>query len=464
MRILLLLHWIAALPLMTGAGRVTAQAGLAEIEQNAIPGSYGIALRQIDSFLQIHPDSIDALILKANILYGQYQDDEPEIYLEANIDESIFESSIGFLGDYKLVIDSPSAMKIVAPMYRVLELDSSRMDVLQGISYIYSVSLMDWSLRQMLPRMAALLPEEPESAYNLAAYASYFNDREDFEGTVRIYETVVGLYPDYGDILSDMGALYFMHGDLASARKYIDSSLALPVVDAMSWNNAFFLYGIMEDYDRAQDAIDKAAELEGTSENLFYKALLALAEDKPWRNLMQEYLGGNAAQEETVSAVNLLLSGSLVDTSLYTSLMDLELTENYRLLFDRIFMRTTSYFLPAFNYAEALSYHYRYEDAIKAFRSMDTSILSPAWKDAWLANLGWALYKSGRWDEMLEAFAPLLDSEDLYYQSAAVYFTGKYYLDKGDENKARSYFMQMEGSESKSKYANLCHSALVRMQ
>src|SRR6185312_8194057 len=128
----------------------------------------------------------------------------------------------------------------------------------------------------------------------------------------------------------------------------------------------------------------------------------------------------------------------------------------YKIPVYKYFKEHSPYFMPAFKYAESLTYNSRYTDALKAFKEIQTDTITAKEKEDLDFYMAWALYKTGNKKEANTHWEPLLKSADFYRKSAAAYFIGKSYLDNKDKATANKYFSMVSDSGSKSKYANYC--------
>ena len=428
-----------------------------EIDTLITPEGIDMAESKVNEYLMKNPDNVDALIMRGNIIYYKYTQDQPQIEVLANSNESVYDNTIGFLQDPVVILPVHIADSINAEFFKALKADKKRQDIYYGICHIYSISLQTDKLLDFLPRLKDNVDIDENSPYNFADYARNFIDRDQFDDGMRIYTRISELFPKTGGILSDMASEYYTHGDLEKAREYADKALARKEVDDMTYGNAFFIYAIMEDYESALNALQKKSETEKNKDYLLYRGLLELNQNKDWKPTLTEYLQSDNNDEGGNKLAAYLLHNEFENSmDAYKEINDIQLTDAFKILIHKYYKTRTAEFLPAFNYAEALTYNHRYKDAITAFAEIKTDSLSGEDMDDLNFYYAWALYNNSDTAGAVKKWEMLLTSENFYCKSAAAYFIGKYFLNQGDKEKAREYFLMVSDRASESKYATLC--------
>jgi len=434
-----------------------------EIKPLLKPETIDEAEKKVNGFLQKDPNNVDALMMKGNIIYYQYTFKQPDISLAANPNESIYDNSIGFMSEPILILPKETADQITEMWLKAVSINKKREDIHLGICHIYSISLQTDKLINYLPVLKDNTEINSYTPYNFADYARNLEDRGKFDDAIKVYLKISELFPRNGGLLSDIAGEYFSNGDLAKAKEYADAALTKPDVDAMTYGNAFFIYAVLEDYPAALKMIRKKSEEMKNDDYLFYQGLVELNEGKEWKLTLKKYSETKSNDTAALNLTRLLLSETF-DSSIetYKELIQTKLNDAYRILIHAYYKNHTKEFLPAFNYAEAMTYNHRYRDAIKTFQEIETDKLSDSEKQDIYFYLAWAYYKNGNLTEANQNWDKLINSDNFLYKSAACYFIGKYYLDNKNREKANEYFSLVSDKASESKYATYCWNLLKK--
>lgn len=423
---------------------------------------YDSATRVVNSYLRIHPESVDGIIMKADIIFYRYESSIPGIMLKGNEDESIYEHDMGSIEQTPVIISKDTADKITSILMQALVIDKTRADVYGGICYIYSMALQTDKLIDFLPKFKENIQMDSTAPYTLADYARNMEERNDFDDAMKVYQKIADMFPQQPGILSDMAAEYSMHGDWEKARALADQVMMKQGTDKTSYHNVFFIYGVLEDYTDADKANVKCAELSKDYSCLAYKGLVAFCEGKDYKTIFNKITPSDTMGYEIIKCIGENTPPASMDS--YNKIASLNLSDAYMILIDKYYKQHTPYFLPAFNYANLLAYNSRYKEAAKAFEEIKTDTITKLEKETLLFCSAWAYYKTGDLTKANERWLQLLNSDDFYKKSAAAYFLGKYYTDKKDTQKAQEYFSLVSGDADKSKYAAYCKNMLEKNQ
>ena len=171
---------------------------------NIAEGKYNDAERYLDSILRLEPHQIDALMMKGNLLlnYALMQKNEPDI-ITAD-DESIYSDTLVTTANPIYILAHPTATKIEKLWLQCLAIDSTRLDLMQGLSTVYAMAVMPQELLKVLPAMshtATAAGKGDKFAYTLMSYAIQLLQREDSVGYMAVYHKTTQLYPSTKDTL-----------------------------------------------------------------------------------------------------------------------------------------------------------------------------------------------------------------------------------------------------------------------
>ena len=429
-----------------------------EINELIQSGNIEKAEKRVEFYLKKNPSEVDAIMMKGNVILNKECCERP-VVLESNTDESIFSNSIGFVGDGgPMMVPKELGARVADLWKKAVSLDLSRTDIHYGICQIYSISMMTDELIDYLPALKKYVKGNNELHYSMCDYARNLKERGDFESAMKVYKYVLSIYPDKTGLYSDLAAEYFIHGDIDLAKEYIDKALEDTHLDEMSLGNAFFFNSVMGNYDDALHCLKRQAKITQIDDYLFYQGLLAFAKGAEWKSYMQDYLRIGVDDGWKTTAEFML--GHDFDDSFesYLTLNEMELNNAFKILIHQAYQtKIPDKLAPFFNYAELLTYHQLFDEAIQKFEEIEESNLLEDHEDVEHVAYyhGWALWKSGQRDKSLKKWKKLADSGNFRYKSASAYFYGKYYYDLDDKQKAMEYFRLVQSEASKSKYATM---------
>ncbi len=430
---------------------------IGQIQPLLQPNTINQAEEKINEFLKHDSLNVDALMLKGNVIFSKYGFNAPSIMIIGSIDESIFETAIGSLGENKIVPDEATANDITKYYLKAVSIDKTREDIQFGICYIYSISLMTDKLINYLPILKEHVKEQKNLPFTMSDYAINLIMRNRFEDGMKVYLKIADLFPDNGSIMSDIAGQYKLHGDLDKAKYYIEKALKRKDNDDMTYANSFAINNDMENYPDALKALKTKSEMNKNKDYLLYQALLQFRDGKDFKTTLNEFLKSGSKDDDNIQLATKMLASSYTVDALDT-LGKIGMLDAYKMLLYQYFVaRFPNEFNPSFNYGDLLNYHQLYSRAIKVFKAMPKDKLDKEHLEGVNFDYAYALYMNRNFDEANKLWETMLSSSNFYYKSASAYFLGKYYLNKNQKEKAIGYFKMVSDKPSESKYANFCN-------
>lgn len=416
-------------------------------------------------YLSKDPNDIDAIMMQGNIILNEYLNTQGSLAAFANTDESIYEQSIGYLGEPVKTVPRDVAEKVAALWKRCLTLDNSRDDIHMGLCYLYSMALMKKELLERLPKIKASLPRIKNLYYNMGDYARMFEARNHPDDCFEVYEAILKLYPDVSGLASDVAGVYFRHGRMREGLKHMDAALRKKGADEMVYANGVLIFTILGRYDQARDAFKGLSGVKKNKEWQVYDGLLDyLRGNSGWKKKLASYVAGPEAGEDSRSLAGFLLSrDNKDDLDSYRRSVDLAKESSIQILLHaRARNRFPKSFEPGYRYAEMLVYYKNYDAALPVLREIlgGTFTLTKDEREPVNFHYAWALQDSGNTQEADRVWKELLGSENFYMQSAAAYFLGKNAFERGAREEAVSYWKKVSDKAEKSKYATLSWNRL----
>lgn len=414
----------------------------------------------LDSATAADPKNVDAWMLKGNLEYFKFNNNLDLLALTPNNNESIYDESMGSIGPYTPVVPIAVADSCIFYLSKALSIDSTRGDIHAGICYILSISIQPEKLIAYIP---TLMRHSPISPAGLRDYAYNMIDRGHLTEGMKVFEAICNIDPEDANILSDMSAEYYYQGDMENAKKTITNALTRKHADDMTWGNAFFLFSVIEEQGKAAYAAKVQSDLKDDNNYLLYDAMISLYAGKPeWRTKMGVFITKPSIDDHLKNFAEFLLNDSLRDEkATYDSILHLGVNDGYMMLvYHYLFNKYPHSFYSAFSFAEVLTHTFRYDDAIKVFKSIRQLPADTADAEAYHFYYAWDLYKTKQYDVANLHWQQLIQSKNFYYKSAACYFLGKFYKEAGDKKKAKYYLEMVSNRASDSKYANFSAAML----
>ena len=401
------------------------------------------------------PVNIDLLMMKGNVVLNKYiVEEQAQLSLRPNYEEDIYKLGQLEKGPNPVTVNHATAEKVTRLWKAAATLDPSREDLFLGVCQVYAISGKKEELIAYLPVAKEKAAGVDELHFRLARYAQNLKERGDFDGAMEVYQKVADLFPEYPGLLSDMAGEYFYAGQFDKAKASIHRSLAAPAVDEPMLGNAFFLSALMGDYDTALEAIRR---LPGDGHLLYEGVLNFYRNEKKWEKPIEKFLAENPDSSDARAAQVLVDKYFKMDMDHYLGIIENDLGDPIKILIHEKF-RETNQFLPAFNAGETYCYNQRYDAAVAVFSEIEQRNydLDTDDREQYLFYYAWSLHQNGQKEESVKKWEALLTSTDFYKKSAAHWFIGKFFFDKGEKARGREYFAKMASDPSASKYATMC--------
>lgn len=417
------------------------------------------AERRIDLVLSKEPTNVDALMYKGNILYYRGSN-AGGIQLYGNEDESIYDHSMGHIGEGSSRVSPEAARQIAGYFKRALAQAPERMDIQLGLCWVYANAGMRKELIERFPALKKY-GDKPGLQYNMGDYARIIADDHSFEDGMAVYREIARLYPQDGNIVNDMAAMYFKRGDLEAAMKYFTQASRMSS-DEATLENLVLIYAVVGDYAKSARYLRQRSKLSQDMNYLLYDALKdRLAGASGWERDARKFIDKTRGDEKykayTAFAESLLPVSGAYSFSEFEKSKDHGVPTYFQIInYEWAAKRFPSEFGGVFALADVMTYYHNYKKALPFFARIEAAGLAKDNEEREALDFlyAWALYKTGRAEEANVRWKRLLDSKNFYRQSAASYFLGNYHYRRNDLEQAAAYFKRVKDEASKSKYAN----------
>ena len=421
----------------------------------------------VDSILKINPKTVDALMMKGNVLLNQAWNNSLKSHFNAEKAESIFDSSAIDMSFFVPIIPLDTSVKIDKLWNECLQIDPSRTDIKKGLCSLYSLSLRTVELQRLLIQMQPIITQSEDNAYLYAEYARNLKNRGRIDDAMQIYGLIAGMFPDLAGIRCDIANEYFYAGQFNKALQYLDSTLSKKEVDQTSFINAAALYSTMGYYNHAYHVFKQYSDKDTLLEGDFYKGLLMFADMDPGcYNQLKKFIDHANEQsyyDEMQLARKLLPYGrapfSLAD---FLALATNEkISRYYRVL---ILQRGVRQFKSE---CEPFLLLGRFDCSIKNYSAAAQLLeqvehCKPEQQDARILTYAYALYKQDNKEKAVISFQSLFNSNDNFIQQAAKYFVAKTDWEAGKKEEAKKRFEEVAADKVQTKYSWLAKGYLGR--
>ena len=424
--------------------------------------------RYLDSILRLNPKTVDAIMMKGNVLLNQAWNNGAKSHFNTEKAESIFDSSEIDASFFIPIIPLDTSIKIDRYWNRCLEIDPTRIDIKKGLCSLYSLSLRTAELERLLIQMQGMITENEDNAFQYAEYARNLKIRGRFDDAMQVYALIAGMFPDLAGIRCDMANEYFYAGDFNKALAYLDSTLSKKEVDQTSFINAAAVYSTMGYYDQAYNTFKRYSEKDTLIEADFYKGLMMFANmDSGFYNQLRQFLDLAKAQsyyDEMQVAEKLLPYGRAPFTldDFEALAANTKIARYYRVL---ILQRGVRQFkhecLPLLMLGSFDCSIKNFSAAVQLLQGEDCKLITEQ-EEQWGLNAGYAYYKKGEKPEALVHFELLFNAQNNFIQQAAKYFAAKINWEAGKKEDAKMLFAKVASAKTPTKYSWLSKGFLSR--
>jgi len=433
-------------------------------------GRYADADRYLDSLLKIDPNSIDAMMMKGNVLLNYTIMQTPAMNLITADDESIYSQDIAGLKTPTVLIPREQALKIEKLWKRCVELDSGRLDIREGLCTVYGMADMRKELLGYLPVMARAGKEKGDGFVNvLMQYAQLLSDRGDQEGSYEVYKKIAALYPSVSSVPCQLATAYSSNGDLANAKTYADKSFAMASPDMAACGDALDLYSVLGEYEKALSVMKAASHDSAFIVYPFYDGIYRYAHhDTSWRREILAYVTQFAMAPDSdilYDASKYMLSPEFKDSyNDFAKLLTFSNSDFYTMLItDRAMHDYRDSILPYMAAAEMSILGHNYAKANRIYAGLEKSKLDTVVGNEYKLQYAYSLYSSGEYVKALAKWNELNKVQDPAFFAVTNYFIAQCHLKSGNKNKALIYLHALTESNDESKYGYLAKLELEKL-
>jgi len=421
---------------------------------------FQIADKKIDEMLAKNPDNPDALMYKGVIIFYSESINPADSGKWQNLD-SIYEPDYRQNTVENAIITPETANKIAGYFLKAIQVEPAKMNIQLALCFAYAKAGMKSELISRLPDLKKYSKEQDKMQYNMAEYARIIARQKTIEDGIDVYKEINKLYPEDGNIINDMGVLYYENGLIDNSMAFFQKAQATGNLDKSTLENLLLIYSLTGDYARLLTTAKTLSTQEKDGTDVIYQALEQRLQNKAeWSKTISAYVHREDSKKDLNFFVNTLQKSLLTEN--YSKFIE---STRYNvpapmlaLNYEWALKNYPDKFLNLFSYAEFLTYYHHYSKAIEIYKSIlrQNIVMTNSQKEEFNFYYAWALYKSGQNLQSLQYWKKLIDSDNFYRKSAASYFIGLYFYEQKDYSEAKKYFSFVKDTPDKSKYAEFC--------
>ena len=433
-------------------------------------GRYNDAEKYLDSLIKDNPNSIDAMMMKGNVLLNYSIMQTPPLNIITPDDETIYSQELASLKNPIVLIPKDQVAKIEALWKRCLELDSARLDIREGLCTLYGMADMKKELLDYLPVIAKYGKEKGNDfVYALMQYAELLSERGDKEGSYEAYKKIASLYPAMPSVWCQLATAHSANGDLANARIYADKSFEVRSPDMAACGDALDIYSVLGDYAKALSVMKTASHDSSFIVYPFYDGIYRYAHhDSTWKKRLLDYVKQFPVAPDSdvlyTASKYMLASEFKDDYNDFTHLLTFSNSDFYTgLLTDKAMHEYKDSLLPYLASAELLVLSHNYPKANTIYAQLEKKKMDTVVKMEYQLQYAYSLYCGGQYVRAINKFIELHKIADPGIAAMTYYFMGRCYLKLGERDKAISYLQAVVSGNDESKYTFLAKLQLEKL-
>ncbi len=420
---------------------------------------YQQANRYLDSVLKKNPRSVDALMMKGNVILNYALDTTKPMRFVTVDDASVFNTSVN---EKPKLLSVKTVYQVEKIWRKCLAIDSSRADIRKGLCTLYAMALMKDSLKNEVVRLQKTEADtDGQQAFRMCEYARRFKERNRFDEAMVVYKFIALQYPLVAGVRCDIASEYFYAGRTNETLLWLDSCYRFKTVDETSLLNGAFTYSLLGFFDDAQTVLSNYSRIYKKNMAGFYYGLMLFSDSSNrYYDILNDFcqtIDSNAYTNEYNLSRKLLAyrdSFSLID---YKELIDdREIPDYYKgLLHQRAFKQFKNNCEPFLIYGVMQSSIKNYSAAVQFLEEGENCKMKAEQAEYWMLHYAYALYMFGEQGKAMVYFKPLMKSDKPFTAQAAKYFTAKILSEQKKIDEAKKLLGEIVLAKQATKYVAL---------
>lgn len=424
---------------------------------------YVAANHYLDSVLKKNANSVDALMMKGNVVLNYALDTTKPMQFITADDASVFNTAVS---EKPKLLSKKTVYQVEKIWKKCLTIDSSRADIRKGLCTIYSMALMKDSLKNEIARLTKSETDDGGQAFRICEYARKFKERNQFDDAMELYQFIAQQFPDVAGVRCDIASEYFYAGQTNNALLWLDSCYRSKVVDETSFLNGAFTYSLLGFFDDAQTVLSNYSRIYKKNMAGFYYSLMLFSDSsKRYYDILNDFCqtaDSNAYTDEFYLAKKLLAYRDTFSFNDYKALVDDDKIPDYYkgLLHQRAFRQFKNNCEPFLIYGVMQSSINNYPAAVQFLQEGENCKMKAEQAEEWMLHYAYTLYMFGEKEKAVVYFKPLMKSDKPFTQHAAKYFTAIVLAEQKKSEEEKKLLRDIALSKQTTKYVELAKQKL----
>jgi tetratricopeptide (TPR) repeat protein len=220
-------------------------------------GKLNNCIEALEKAEELDPENTSGLLKQAEVylILREYQKTFEYVKRALVIDD--FNPIAYFIRGYAL-LETGDTVKAVREFIRATEQDQQYYEAYMQLGLLYAAKNDPLSIGYYRNAINAR-PDNPEPYYFLGMF---FQDNEDIENAIRIYDQLLTVDPDYSDAYYNLGYINLVYtGDYEMAVKHFTDVIIREPAHTDAYYNRGYAHELSGDYNRARNDYKKALEI-----------------------------------------------------------------------------------------------------------------------------------------------------------------------------------------------------------
>ncbi|MEI8278543.1 MAG: hypothetical protein WCG87_02200 [Bacteroidota bacterium] len=248
---------------------------------------FGQALKALDEMEQYEQNNLDAVLLRSDILLGQFKYDQAALLLEQKISEFEGKDKVEILLELSDVYDESEEFDAVFDtLKRVIKIDKRNEEALQKICFWAEFTNR---LEESVVLHTELVDRDP---YNTLAWfnlGAAFQGLKLYEKAIDSYEYCVAIDEKFEFAYRNMADAYMRMKWYEKALEVLEKHLEISKPEDVIFEAMGFCWEKKKNFPRARFYYRQASQLSPQDDSIFYKIGETYAREKQWEKAVKSY-------------------------------------------------------------------------------------------------------------------------------------------------------------------------------
>ena len=248
---------------------------------------FGQALKALDEMEQYDSNNLDAVLLRSDILLGQFKYDQAALFLEQKSAEFEKKEKIEILLELSDVYDECEEFDAVFDtLKRVIKIDRRNEEALQKICFWAEFTER---LEESATLHTQLTEDDPYNALAWFNLGAAYQGLKLYEKAIDSYEFCVAIDEKFEFAYRNMADAYMRLKWYGRAIDVLEKHLEIAKPEDVIFEAMGYCWEKQKDYPKARDFYRQASQLSPQDDGIFYKIGETYAREHQWEKAMKSY-------------------------------------------------------------------------------------------------------------------------------------------------------------------------------